>query len=70
MSLTVPAYQPGTQPQLFDLESLQLSQIRIGALKAALIEFKAPNVDIVLGANFFQDKIVCLDPARQVGGIR
>lgn len=35
-----------------------------------LREFQAPNVDGVLGTDFLEDKVLCIDAARRVGAIR
>ncbi len=70
LNLQVPDYVPGTQPSMQVLESVQINQNPFGNLNAALIEFKAPPVDMVLGANFFQGRVVCLDGPAQVGAAR
>ncbi len=70
LGMQLEQYVPGTQPKMHVLESVQLDEARFGALDAVLIEFKAPPVDMVLGANFFQGKAVCLDGLAHRGSAR
>jgi hypothetical protein len=60
---------PGAQPAMHSLQSVHLNQSRLDRLETVLIEFKGPPVDIVLGANFFEGRVVCLDGAAGVGAM-
>ena len=62
-------YVPGTTPQIRRLHGLRINDAEIKELNAALIEFKGPPVDIVLGTNFFTNRRVCLDSGAHVGAI-
>lgn len=70
VNLKIPDYVPGSQPQIHMIQSARLNESTFGALNAALIEFKGPPADLVLGTNFFQGKVVCLDALAHSGGVR
>lgn len=58
------------KPSLHRLTALRLGSLHIAVLQAALVEFKAPPVDMVLGANFFQGRVLCLDGKARRGSWR
>jgi hypothetical protein len=69
LKLKVAPYQHGIQPEIYKFKMLKLGDVVVTPLAAALIEFVEPNVDAILGANFFDQKVVCLDAEQHIGGI-
>lgn len=58
-----------------DVTSLPLTKFAVGGrdfgrIRIPLREFIAPNVDGILGTDFFESKVVCLDLENQLGGIK
>jgi hypothetical protein len=69
LNLKAREYISGSSPEIHQLHGVRLNQVDIGDLGSALIEFKGPPVDIVLGTNFFQGRRVCLDGPAHIGAI-
>ena len=63
-------HYPDSSPEIHKLREIRINRAKISELSAALIEFKAPPVDIVLGTNFFQGRRVCLDGPAHIGAMR
>lgn len=70
LNLEATEYVPGSSPKIHEFRNMRINNSNIEQLNAALIEFKGPPADIVLGGNFFSNRRVCLDGAAHVGAIR
>lgn len=67
---SLPESSYGKDVTSFPLTKFVVGGHDFGRIRIPLREFVAPNVDGILGTDFFESKVVCLDLQNQLGGIR
>ena len=67
---SLPESSYGKNVTSFPLNKFGVGEHDFGRIRIPLREFVAPNVDGILGTDFFESKVVCLDLQNQLGGIR
>ncbi len=60
-------FMPGDS---YAFSKLMIGKTNLGRTRIELKKFVAPDVDGVLGTDFFESKVLCIDPARHIAAIK